>query len=61
MAYLSGDPRTANVATDTDCILLKISAMLLDKAPQEIQLLFLKRFAMTMLKRLSASQNKKDG
>ena len=60
MAYLSGDPRTATVTTDTDCILLKISAMLLDKAPQEIQLLFLKRFAVTMLKRLSASQKKTD-
>jgi serine/threonine protein kinase len=58
MAYLSGDPRTATVVTDTDCILMKISAMLLDKAPQEIQLLFLKRFAMTMLRRLSASQKK---
>jgi serine/threonine-protein kinase len=58
MAYLSGDSRTATVVTDTDCILLKISAMLLDKAPQEIQLLFLKRFAMTLLKRLSMSLNK---
>jgi eukaryotic-like serine/threonine-protein kinase len=58
MAYLSGDSRTATVVTDTDSILLKISAMLLDKAPQEIQLLFLKRFAMTMLKRLSTSLNK---
>jgi len=60
MAYLSGDPRTATVTTDTDSIILKISAMLLDKAPQEIQLLFLKRFAMTMLKRLSARQKKAD-
>ena len=58
MAYLSGESRTATVATDSDCILLKISAMLLDKAPQEIQLLFLKRFAMTLLRRLSASQKK---
>jgi eukaryotic-like serine/threonine-protein kinase len=58
MAYLSGDSRTATVVTGTDCILLKISGMLLDKAPQEIQLLFLKRFAMTLLKRLSMSLNK---
>ena len=58
MAYLSGESRTATVIADTDCILMKISAMLLDKAPQEIQLLFLKRFAMTLLRRLSASQKK---
>lgn len=58
MAYLSGDSRSATVVTNTDCILLKISAMLLDKAPQEIQLLFLKRFAMTLLRRLSLSLNK---
>jgi eukaryotic-like serine/threonine-protein kinase len=58
MAYLSGESRSATVVTNTDCILLKISAMLLDKAPQEIQLLFLKRFAMTLLKRLSQSLNK---
>jgi serine/threonine-protein kinase len=58
MAYLSGDSRSATVVTDTDCILLKISAMLLDKAPQEIQLLFLKRFATTLLRRLSTSLNK---
>jgi len=58
MAYLSGESRSATVIADTDCILMKISAMLLDKAPQEIQLLFLKSFAMTLLKRLSASQKK---
>ncbi len=55
MAYLSGDPRTATVIADTDCILLKISAMLLDKSPPDIQLLFLKRFALTLLRRLSVS------
>ena len=58
MAYLSGESRTASVAADTDCILLKISAVLLDKASEEIQLLFLKRFAMTLLRRLSISTNK---
>jgi len=60
MAYLSGESRSATVIADTDCILMKISAMLLDKAPQDIQLLFLKRFAMTLLRRLSASQKKSD-
>lgn len=58
MAYLSGDSRVATVITDTDCILMKMSAIILDKAPQDIQLLFLKRFAITLLKRLSASQKK---
>jgi serine/threonine-protein kinase len=58
MAYLSGDSRTATVISGSECILLKISAMLLDKSSQEIQLLFLKRFAMTLLKRLSESTNR---
>ncbi|MBN2058939.1 MAG: protein kinase [Deltaproteobacteria bacterium] len=58
MAYLSGESRTATVAADTDCILLKISAVLLDKSSEEIQLLFLKRFAMTLLHRLSVSTSK---
>ena len=60
MAYLSGESRTASVAADTDCILLKISAVLLDKSSEEIQLLFLKRFAMTLLRRLSVSTSKID-
>jgi eukaryotic-like serine/threonine-protein kinase len=60
MAYLSGESRSATVTTATDCILLKIGAMLLDKAPEDIQLLFLKRFAITLLKRLSSGQNKSD-
>jgi serine/threonine-protein kinase len=60
MAYLSGESRTATVMADTDCIILKISAMLLDKSSQDIQLLFLKRFAMTLLHRLSVSISKID-
>jgi serine/threonine protein kinase len=58
MAYLSGHARTATVIASTDCILLKISSMLLDKTPQDLQLLFLKRFAITMLRRLSVSTSK---
>ena len=58
MAYLSGTSRTASVMAETDCILLKISAMLLDKSSVSVQLLFLKRFAMTLLHRLSVSINK---
>ncbi|MFC1840137.1 protein kinase [Thermodesulfobacteriota bacterium] len=59
MAYLSGESRTATVTAETDCILLKISSMLLDKSSKEIQLLFLKKFAMTLLRRLSSSLSKK--
>lgn len=55
MAYLSGKSRTATVVSETDSILLKISAMLLDKSSQTIQLLFLKRFSMTLIGRLSVS------
>jgi serine/threonine-protein kinase len=53
MSYLSGRSRSATVAADTDCILLKISATLLDKSSESMQLLFLKNFAMTLLQRLS--------
>ena len=56
MSYLSGEARVASVVADTDCILMKISATLLDKSPGSIQLVFLKNFAMTLLRRLSRSQ-----
>jgi len=60
MSYLSGQSRAATVVADTDCILLKISATLLDKSSEAIQLRFLKKFAMTLLHRLSQSlENKK--
>lgn len=55
MSYLSGEARAATVTADTDCILMKISATLLDKSPESIQLVFLKNFAMTLLRRLSRS------
>jgi serine/threonine-protein kinase len=53
MSYLSGQSRSATVIPATDCILMKISATLLDRASESVQVLFLKKFAMTMLKRLS--------
>jgi serine/threonine-protein kinase len=53
MAYLAGDARAATVFAGTDCVLMKISATLLEKSSESIQLLFLKRFAMTMLTRLA--------
>ncbi len=59
MAYLSGQTRAATVVASTDSILMKISATLLDKAPASIQLLFLKKFAMTLLTRLARSNKNK--
>ena len=56
MSYLSGASRAASVLAYTDCFLIKISATLLDKASESIQLLFLKNFAMTLLTRLSKSK-----
>ena len=53
MAYIAGQPRTADVVADTDCILMKISATIIDKASPSIQLLFFKNFAKTLVKRLS--------
>jgi len=58
MSYLSGQARAATVLAETDCNLLKISATLLDRASKEMQLLFLKTFAMTLIQRLSKSIKK---
>ena len=58
MAYLVDQTRTATVMAGTDCILMKISATLLSKLADSIQLLFLKRFAMTLLARLSGKKYK---
>ena len=55
MAYLSGQPRDATVIAETDCVLMKVSATLMDKAPDSLHLLFLKTFAMTLVNRLSKS------
>ncbi len=59
MAYLSGQSRAATVVAVTNSILMKISATLLDRAPKSIQLLFLKKFAITLLTRLSKSNQNK--
>ena len=60
MSYLSGQARAATVLAETDCILMKISAVLLDKSSESMQLLFLKNFAMTLMQRLSKT-DKNDG
>jgi serine/threonine protein kinase len=53
MAYLSGKPRAATLKADTDCILMKISAVLMDGVPASVQLLFMKSFALTLVNRIS--------
>lgn len=55
MGYIAGQARTATATAKTDCILMKISATLLDKAPESIQLLFFKNFARTLSQRLERS------
>jgi serine/threonine protein kinase len=59
MSYLSGRSRAATVMALSDCILMKISATLLDRSSESIQLQFLKRFAATLLTRLSKSNQDK--
>jgi serine/threonine protein kinase len=53
MAYLSGRPRSATLKAATDCILMKISAVLMDEVPAPVQLLFMKSFALTLVNRIS--------
>ena len=53
MSYLGGQSRAATVVTMSDCVLMKISATLLDRSSKTIQLLFLKQFAKTLLTRLA--------
>ncbi|MGD8251346.1 MAG: serine/threonine-protein kinase [Desulfobacterales bacterium] len=61
MAYIAGQSRSASATAYTDCILMKISATLLDKAPESIQLLFFKNFARTLSQRLERSSAARDG
>jgi serine/threonine-protein kinase len=58
MAYLSGQARAATVLAETDCILMEISATLLDRSSEAVQLLFLKSFAKNLIQRLSKSNVK---
>ena len=59
-AAIKNAERAINVIGTAEGALNEISAMLLDKSSQTIQLLFLKRFAMTLLHRLSVSISKSD-
>ena len=54
MAYIGGQARIASVSAETDMLIMKISATLLDRAPDNIQLLFFKNFAMFLVRRLSS-------
>ncbi|MFC1495454.1 protein kinase [Thermodesulfobacteriota bacterium] len=54
MALIGGQRRIADVVAITDCILLKISASLLDNASDSLKHLFFKNFAITLVHRLSA-------
>lgn len=54
MALIGGQRRIADVVAETDCILLKISASLLDNASDSLKHLFFKNFAITLVHRLSA-------
>jgi serine/threonine-protein kinase len=58
MASLSGQVRSASVVAETNCILMKISSTLLDRSSPSIQILFMKTFLMTLIKRLSESLDK---
>ena len=55
MALIGGQTRVADVVADTDCILLKISASLLDNTSDAVKHLFFKNFAITLVHRLSNS------
>jgi eukaryotic-like serine/threonine-protein kinase len=59
MALIGTQKRIADVTADTDCILLKISASLLDNASDSLKHLFFKNFAVTLVQRLSASSRNK--
>ena len=53
MAYISGQARSATVLADTNCMVLQISATLMDKSSSDIQLLFYKNFAKALVSRFS--------
>jgi predicted Ser/Thr protein kinase len=58
MAYITKQARSADVVASTDCILMKISATLLNRSSDAIQLLFFKNFALTLVRRLNQTKKK---
>jgi len=61
MAYIAGKARVASASAHTNCLLMKISATLMDKAPDAVQLLFFKNFARTLSYRLEKSSAVESG
>ena len=55
MAYLASQPRSADVVAETSCSLLKIKAGLLNKSSEAVQLLFFRRFAKILARRLGSA------
>jgi serine/threonine-protein kinase len=53
MAYICGQARSATARAQSDCVLMEISAQLLDRSPQAIQLQFFKSFASALVQRLA--------
>ncbi|MBW2610295.1 MAG: protein kinase [Deltaproteobacteria bacterium] len=53
MALIGCQVRMADVIADTDCVLMKIRATLLDNASDSVKYLFFKNFAITLVYRLS--------
>lgn len=55
MSLISNKPRHATVAAETDCTLLKISSILLNRSSERVQLLFYQNFASALVRRLEKS------
>jgi serine/threonine-protein kinase len=55
MSYLASQPRSATVVAETSCSLLKIKSTLLNKSSESVQLLFFRRFATILARRVAAS------
>lgn len=55
IAYISRQPRSATVISDTDASLMKINSIVLDRAPDSLRLLFFQNFALSLVHRLSCA------
>ena len=53
LSFLGQHIRKASVMADVNCVLLKVNANILNKLPIDIQLLFYKNFAKTLVKRFT--------
>ena len=55
MSYLASQPRSATVVAQSSCSLLKIKSALLNKSSESVQLLFFRRFATILARRVASS------